>query len=303
MLYYKDLLKNYEITTQDTKNISRISSFMLEQKQEFIDNFFEYLLSKYKSTSKLEGEVMRSFKKEMEKWYSLFFKGEFSTTHIKYLINIGKEHLKFNVPQDQTNALYSFSRQWFHEKISQYIEDHYERKEVLLSMHKLMDINKDLTTKGFYEEKLKKFNMEYNFRNLIVTIGERFSFLIQIILVLILSALTIIATIALANDFFSLFFAHSHDLLITSLGSLLIIWVLAELLRTEIQLIKGADFKISVFIGVALIAYIRDLLIITLQHEKFDTNTYYVMGTILILGILYWLIFRTEKTDPVRRML
>ena len=140
----------------------------------------DYLLKGYainNRVNRLEEKIMAHFKKGMEKWYDLFFTGEFSSHHIKYLINISKVHLKFNVRQDQVDVLYSFSRQWFHQMISQNVEEQYKRKQALLSMHKLMDINKDIITRTYYEEKLKTFNTEYNFRNLIVIIGERFSFL------------------------------------------------------------------------------------------------------------------------------
>ena len=74
-----------------------------------------------------------------------------------------------------------------------------------------------------------------------------------------------------------------------------------ELMETEIGHLKGGKFKISVFIGVALVSFIRDLMVANLEHKAIE-KSYYLAGVTLVLGFVYWLIKRTEdKENPRER--
>ncbi|MCL4537554.1 MAG: phosphate-starvation-inducible PsiE family protein, partial [Nitrospirae bacterium] len=61
----------------------------------------------------------------------------------------------------------------------------------------------------------------------------------------------------------------------------------------EIAHLKGGKFHISVFIGVALVTIIRETMIATLKHERPET-IYYLIAAILVIGVVYWLVKRTE---------
>jgi uncharacterized membrane protein (DUF373 family) len=79
------------------------------------------------------------------------------------------------------------------------------------------------------------------------------------------------------------------------------IWVLIELLHTEITSIKGGQFKISIFIGVALVAFVREVLILKLQHNDNNGQMIVAIGGIFILGIIYFITFWAEKFYGKRR--
>jgi uncharacterized membrane protein (DUF373 family) len=71
------------------------------------------------------------------------------------------------------------------------------------------------------------------------------------------------------------------------------LWVMIELINTEIAHLKGGKFHISVFIGVALVAFIRETLIMTLRHENMEKQ-YIFIALILVLGVVFWLVKRAE---------
>jgi uncharacterized membrane protein (DUF373 family) len=81
--------------------------------------------------------------------------------------------------------------------------------------------------------------------------------------------------------------------IISALGSMLLLWLMIELMSTEIAHLKGGKFHISVFIGVALVTMIRETMIATLRHEK-PESIYYLIAAILIIGIVYWIVAKTE---------
>jgi uncharacterized membrane protein (DUF373 family) len=81
--------------------------------------------------------------------------------------------------------------------------------------------------------------------------------------------------------------------MVASLGTLLILWLMIELLEAEIHRIQGADFKFNLFVGVALVAFIRKILVASLTHTDLKTELMY-LGGILILGVIFWLVTKAE---------
>ncbi len=162
----------------------------------------------------------------------------------------------------------------------------------------MLDINNELMVGAFYDKTVSKYSTVFSWRKTVVDFSERFSLLMHSILVAVLIGLTLMSVVIFAIDIFHLLQGHAETMLITALGSLLIIWVLVELLHTEVQIIRGGKFKTSVFISVALVAFIRDLLIMTLKHEKGNIIQYgFILSAILILGLIFWLIVNTESKD------
>jgi uncharacterized membrane protein (DUF373 family) len=300
MKYLKEIEREYELTDVDKDNLKTISEKLLKYRDDFVRQFVEYLTSRV-TMEYAKKEFFANIEKIINNWYLMLMSSNIDNDYIFKLVNASRRHIKFDISQDTVNAMVSFARRYLHEKMFQNFTNDVERKDLLITLHKIIDINYDILNRSYLEEKKKEYNIEYKFRGFVVKMGEKFSFIIQVVLISVLIVLTAIAAITVGCDLINLTINRAHELLISSLGSLLILWILAELIRTEIQLIKGGDFRISVFIGVALIAYIRDLLILTLQNNLNQVVPVYVLATIFILGLIYWLIYKAEKSNMVRR--
>lgn len=299
MRYSKKIFSDYNVTDEDLLNIKQLKGVMEKYSKEFIQMFGELLDGAY--PEHVSKDIVEGHGKKMKKWFEKFFAGSIDNDYIMMMSGIGRAHSKHKIDPDKVSGAFSFVRKWMHEKVFQNVEDDILRKSMLLSMHKLLDINNDLITSAYYEEEIKQYSKVFSFRNFMVSLSERFSTFMHIILAVILIIMTIGAVIMFGVDTFSMLSGHTDHLMITALGSLLIIWVLVELLHTEIQMIKGGKFKISVFVGVAMIAFVRDLLITTLKHEQNSQITYFFLASIVGLGVIYWLISYTEKSDFGRR--
>jgi len=80
------------------------------------------------------------------------------------------------------------------------------------------------------------------------------------------------------------------------LGSVLILYAISELLSEEIKHIKGGTVSIKAFVGVALAAVIRKVLIISLSPEKvMELITLSVV--LFALGLVYWIIHKVESSS------
>jgi len=300
--YYKNISNSFELTDKDVDNITSLQDIMANHRKEFIEEYTARMLSRFNMPDKIKAMVKEKHGELMGEWYDRLFEANVNSRYTNFLYKIGKTHVSHKVDKDWANSMLSYARLWIHEKIFQNIDDDYRRKGILLSVHKLLDINHDIINHSYYDCEISKYTKIPSFKNIMVTISERFSFLMHVILVTVLIGLTFTAAGAFIMDLFHLIgkAVSKGDIpanyaLISALGSLLIIWVLVELLHTEVQIMKGGQFKISVFIGVALIAFIRDLLIITLKHSGDHMTYIFVLSSILILGVIYWLIVRTEK--------
>ena len=81
---------------------------------------------------------------------------------------------------------------------------------------------------------------------------------------------------------------------LSTLGSLLMLWVVIELMGTEIKHLRGGKFAIKVFISVALVAVIRKILVTSLKSDAVEAQLSLV-GAVAVLGAVYWLVSKVDK--------
>ncbi|MCA1933516.1 MAG: phosphate-starvation-inducible PsiE family protein, partial [Calditerrivibrio sp.] len=286
---------------RDIQNLLIMSKFMLDYADQYVSDFYEYMIRKVKLPESMSPDVIQNHQDVLKKWYFRFFEGKIDNKYIEYLTNIGNVHLRHAISQDMFNIMSHWTRQWFHEKIFQNITDDIKRKDMLFAMHKLMDINKDIISDAYYSNEIKKYSMFKSLRDFVIAISERLEFIVQILILSFLIFLTLSAAIYFVFDIVELLKLKPDYFVIKALSSLLMIWVLSELLYTEINIIKGAKFKISTFVGVALIAFVRDLLIMTLEHSNNTNKILIIILSIAVLGAIYWLVTVTENKDKYRR--
>ena len=80
---------------------------------------------------------------------------------------------------------------------------------------------------------------------------------------------------------------------IKALGSLLILWMMIELLHTQVGHLRGGQFHVGVFVELALVAFIRKLFVATIDHKEPLTYAL-LLGGLLVLGIIYYFVTRAE---------
>jgi len=92
-----------------------------------------------------------------------------------------------------------------------------------------------------------------------------------------------------------------------SLGTLFIVWILSSLITAEINYVQTGIFHALVFVEVAMITFLRQLIVQPVQmaagaldaRQEFNALHYgLLLAGLLITGILHRL-DRREKSDPV----
>ena len=76
--------------------------------------------------------------------------------------------------------------------------------------------------------------------------------------------------------------------------SVLILWMMMELLHTQVEQLKGGKFHVRIFVDLALVAFIRKVFVASLD-QKDAVSFGLLLGGLLVLGVIYFLIGRSEK--------
>jgi len=168
------------------------------------------------------------------------------------------------------------------------------RELSLRAMEKILDLNLDIIARTYHEEEMRRVFLSYRLDNALIRFAHRFTFGLNMLLLLGLLALSLGVVAVLAHDISMIFRGSPEKGLVSALGSLLILWLMIELLDAEIDRLQGGAFQLSLFVGVALVAFIRKVLVASLAHESVQVEVLY-LGGILILGAIYWLVSRTES--------
>jgi uncharacterized membrane protein (DUF373 family) len=230
-------------------------------------------------------------------WLLDMFRGSYEKNYFNHLKRIGKVHTREDITPHYVSVSMNTIREYLMDLLSENVEDKEKRTRLKESINKMIDINLDIVTSSYVEEEIETLSAGYKIKTALITFAEKFSGVMNLVLVGALIVITLGVVALFIYDLVGLIRGDMVHGLISTLGNLLILWVMIELMNTEISHLKGGKFNISVFIGVALVTFIRDLMIVTLERKDAplkDWTGVYIIGVIFFLGIVYWLVIRAE---------
>jgi uncharacterized membrane protein (DUF373 family) len=288
---------HYNWTEEDEENLRRIAWIGEKYKEEFVEEFYRYLenlpdAGKYLSSK----EVRDRHKEKIKRWFVSLFTSKYDAQYLKGLYSVGENHLKIGLPLHYVQALISFVRSYLMNIVNREMGSSTEASRILLSINKALDISLDVMINSFREEELRLYHAMGNYQKLLIENIKRISWFFDFFIVL---------TLAVVGLFLIVWIIYEIWLILTGvlplergglsvLGSILILYAISELLSEEIKHVKGSALSLKVFVGVALAAVIRKVLIISLSPEKVQ-ELITLSLVILALGVVFWLIYRVES--------
>lgn len=288
---------HYNWTEEDEENLRRIAWMGEKYKEEFVEEFYRYLenfpdAGKYLSSK----EVRDRHEEKIKRWFVSLFTSKYDAQYLKGLYSVGEDHLKIGLPLHYVQALISFVRSYLMNIISREMGTSAETSKILISVNKALDINLDVMNNSFREEELRLRDSMGKYQKILIENIKRISWFFDFFIVL---------TLAVVGVFLIVWIIYEIWLILTGvlplergglsvLGSILILYAISELLSEEIKHIKGSALSLKIFVGVALAAVIRKVLIISLSPEKFQ-ELITLSLVILALGVVFWLIYRVES--------
>ena len=294
MRSFKEIKDNYRFTEEDEKRLAQMRQLMEEHAEEIMTTLHLWITGTKGAVQFFTDESSQIHVFSAQKvWFSELFSGTYDNRFYEKLIRIGSTHVKHNVDAHFMNRAVNLVKNACIGIIQKNEENKVEATNKIISVGKILDISLDVITTAYIEEELRIYSPAYKVKSSLIAFSERFSQSMNLILVLALIGLTLGVIGLFVIDVGHLIAGDLERGIISALGSMLILWLLIELMNTEISHLKGGKFHISVFIGVALVTMIRETMIATLKHDR-PESIYYLIAAILVIGLVYWLVVRTE---------
>lgn len=285
---------HYRFTDEDVSNLTSLRPVMERHREEFVVEFYNYVKRFEEAHKFLKDEAtVRRHQEALKVWFMKLFAGNYDSLYLAELGKVGEAHVKISLHAHYVNAAFHFVKRFIHETLKREYADQDERSRLLRSADKILDINLDIFTSSYIEEE-KKFFLSQKVESYLIQMANRFSHGLNLILVLGLVVLGFMVIGLFAYDVMHIFDGDLEKGLLSTLGSLLMLWVVIELMGTEIKHLRGGKFAIKVFISVALVAVIRKILVTSLKSDAVDAQLS-LIGAVAVLGAVYWLVSKVDS--------
>jgi uncharacterized membrane protein (DUF373 family) len=289
-------IKSHYFFTEDDADLLKSLRPLAESTQErMADEFYDYLLGIPETAAFLKDDQLRNRLRSTHKeWFVNLFSGTYDNLYHHNLQRIGQAHVRIGLNAHFVNAAMNVIRHFLIEVLQENYPDVSKRRKFRNAVEKIIDINLDIMSTSYQEEELNKVFLSHRLESKLIQAAERFTYGLNLILVLALAGVSIGVVGLFIWDISHIFHGDVEKGILSALGTLLIIWMMIELMDNEIKTLKGGKFNILVFIGVIIVALIREILISTLRHDALDTQIF-LAGTLLILGIVYFLVAKSQQ--------
>jgi len=295
MFNMQDIKSHYLFTDEDAETLKSLLPIAEASREQLIEEFYDHLLGIPETAQLLQdGQLLKRLKKSHGDWFVNLFRGSYDNQYLHDLQRIGHVHVRIGLNAHFVNAAMQVVRRFSVGMIRENFADREERRIRTQTVEKIIDINLDIITASYIEEELKKVFISHRLESKLISATERFIYGLNLILVLALVGVSLSVVGLFFWEIMHVFAGNIEKGILSALGTLLILWMMIELLDSEIKTLKGGRFNILVFVGVVIVAIIREILISTLRHVPLETQIF-LAGTLLILGVVYYLVARSQQ--------
>jgi uncharacterized membrane protein (DUF373 family) len=297
MRSFREIKQDYRFMPEDEKRLEGLRTLMEEHVDEVMSTLSLWIMGTKGAAKFFTDESRkRHVFGAQRKWFLDLFSGNYDNRYYEKLIRIGATHVKQNVDAHYMNRAVNLVKNACIGIVQKGEEEKVEATNKIISIGKILDISLDVITTSYIEEELRTYSPVYKVKSALITFSERFSQTTNLILVLALIGLTIGVVWLFIQDVMNIITGDVERGIISALGSMLLLWLMIELMNTEISHLKGGKFHTSVFVGVALVTMIRETMIATLKHEK-PESVYYLIAAILVIGFVFWIVTTAEEKN------
>lgn len=291
------LKEQYHFTDEDAANLRELLPVADEYLNNLAGNLMTYLFEQPETERIVRLHSSRDRLEAFHRqWFRTLFSGNFDEEYLRTLKRIGKAHVRVGLPVHYVNAAMSQVRHAIQHMIHDTFSDKEQRRIYRESADKIIDLNLAVMTSSYRDAELSKVFLSRSLESWLIRLSERFTYGLNLILVLSLAGLSVAVMGLFVSDIIQIFNGKPEKAIFSALGSMLILWMMIELLENEIKNLKGGSFNILVFVGVVVVAMVREILISTLRHDDLKTQAFLTV-TLLVLGIVYFLISKAQKSS------
>jgi uncharacterized membrane protein (DUF373 family) len=293
MRTFQEIRDHYRFSDLEAETLKGLLPVVEPHAPRLIRDFYSLFLQMPDAAQYLQEDAKTARLEALHRdWLLDLFKGPYDERYFQRLHRVGLAHVNIGLSAHFVYVGMNFLRLRLRQIIDAEVEPKL-RDGAHSALAKILDLNLDLIARAYHEEEMRRVFLSFKLDNALMRFARRFTFGLNLLVLLGLMALSVGVLVVLANDISMIFRGSREGGLAAALGSLLVLWLMIELLDAEIDRLQGGAFKFNLFVGVALVAFIRKVLVATLAHESLQTELLY-LGGILILGVIFWLVTKAE---------
>jgi uncharacterized membrane protein (DUF373 family)/hemoglobin-like flavoprotein len=297
MRTFQEIRNDYRFSEPEVETLKELMPVVEPHLNEIISDFYNLFLNIPGAAKYLKDETKMAWLRGRHRdWLLSLFQGPFNERYFQRLQRIGHAHVRIGLSAHFVYVGMNLIRQHLHRIIETEV-DPSEREEAFKAMAKVLDLNLDVIARTYHEEEIRRVFLSQKLDSLLIRFSHRFTFGLNILLVVGLLALSLGAVALIVQDVIKVFQGELYHGLVGAMGSVLILWVVIELLDMEIDRLRGGAFKLQLFVGLALVAFIRKVLVASLSEHNLWSEGMFLAG-ILVCGVIFWLVSRAE-TDKL----
>ncbi len=291
-----EIKKHYGFTSQDEKRLGELAEMLLPIADALAEDFYQYLSEDSYTAGFFHTEAaIQRRKQTLREWFNDLLTAEYNNAFLRRLERIGKVHVKIGLRGHYVNASMNFIRRYCMSHLQGEIREPARAQELIETLNKILDIHLDVITSSYREEELKQVFVSKRVESALIRWSERLIHGLNLILMIGLLVMAVGIASLLGTDIYYAFSENLENGVIKALGSLLILWMLIELLHTQVRNLRGGKFRARVFVELALVAFIRKLFVASIEEKEPVVFGGYLAG-LLILGVIYFLLSKAEST-------
>jgi uncharacterized membrane protein (DUF373 family) len=293
MRSFQEIKDNYHFTKDEFDLLTDLLPYIEPVADQIVEDYQNLLLELPDTAKLLQGETAKvRLKNFHRRWLLTVFKGPYDDRYFQSLKRIGHAHMRIGLSAHFVYVGMNFLRT----SIKQIITPQLEPSALEMSFRvvdKALDLNLDVIARTYHEEELRRFFLSYKLDDTLIRFAHRFTFGLDLVLMIGLIGLSLGVIGMFIHDVTQIFHTGPEAGIVGALGSLLILWLMIELLDAQVDRLRGGAFKLNLFVGVGLVAFIRKILVTSLTHETMVVKAFY-LGGILVLGVIFWLVSKVE---------
>lgn len=293
------ILAHYRFGDQELAALHGLREQLLPVLPRLTADFYDFLRTLPETAAFLTDEArLARLRQYHQRWLQDLLSGSYDDAYLIRLQRIGYTHVRIGLPAHFVYVAMNYLRTWLQHFIASEVPQEGQAL-ALKALNKILDLNLDVITRTYHEEELRKVILSIRWDRTIIRFASRFASLLNLVLVVSLLGLACGAIILVIKDTWRVLQGDFASGLIAMLGSLLVLWLVIELLESEINRLKGGAFRLNLFVGVGLVAFIREVLVLSLSPKDIKVEIVY-LGGILVMGLVYWLLAKVEGQTPQR---
>ncbi|RME63865.1 MAG: hypothetical protein D6778_08925, partial [Nitrospirae bacterium] len=232
---FRKIKEDFRLTPKDEERLKALYPIIAPKVEGLIQALETRIQEVVDSSTKEKLKKYPELARYHKRWLLKLFTGPYDGNYYRELIQIGKRHAALDIPPHYVSVAMNTVRVLLIDILTDEIEDRRDRTLKKASLNKMLDLNLDIITSSYVEEELYQYSTLYRVKSRILQFAENFSSAMNLFLVMALMLIGIGVIGLFVYDAFYFFKEGLGKGVISALGTLLVFWVLIELMNTEIE--------------------------------------------------------------------